>query len=599
MFQSLVCLYYLLHATCQADPPQESVLKLYKNISKNSPLKIRGTSATFHEGAVSWTIFGALQEKGKLHVPSSNWSVGQANYEVLVVNEPISDTLILPYADPVSNTAKNDHLKIRATQGEYEPASFVIRSGNEPLQNVHVAISQLKRDNSSDEITANNIDIRVVKCWYQSSDSIHRGVGKGKCLTPELLLHDANIIRVDFDHQVNLVRSLDKLRDADQLKPFTVSERMNQQIWLTVHIPENAIPGNYQGEIIIGFSIKGEYKQTKLKLFVEVLPFKLVDSPIEYVLFYMGWLKPPDYIGLDARGKTSNQMLNDFKDMKAHGLTNIAIDHQYKTKKSGQPDLDNLIPVMLLMREAGFNTSRYLYVDWKVSQYDNPIAYRNKIQGLHDIALANGFTELFVYHLDERNLDTILGAKQSLEITHSLGVKNFVATKPEFSNSLKGLLDIAILDRAKKGAAYKASSQGIIPWAYGTPQAGEEKPCAYRDVYGIKLWLDGFEGVCNYAYQTGVLGWDDWSDQKWRPHNMVYPTLDSPITTLQWEGFREGIDDMKYAATLLSLKHDSVNMMTAQDRKIFFTKILENDLPRNPTELRELIIKKLLSNYSR
>ena len=32
---------------------------------------------------------------------------------------------------------------------------------------------------------------------------------------------------------------------------------------------------------------------------------------------------------------------------------------------------------------------------------------------------------------------------------------------------------------------------------------------------------------------------------------MAYPTVDGVIDTLQWEGYREGVDDTRYLATLL------------------------------------------------
>jgi hypothetical protein len=32
---------------------------------------------------------------------------------------------------------------------------------------------------------------------------------------------------------------------------------------------------------------------------------------------------------------------------------------------------------------------------------------------------------------------------------------------------------------------------------------------------------------------------------------MVYPTVDGVIDTIQWEGFREGVDDVRYLSTLL------------------------------------------------
>ena len=66
--------------------------------------------------------------------------------------------------------------------------------------------------------------------------------------------------------------------------------------------------------------------------------------------------------------------------------------------------------------------------------------------------------------------------------------------------------------------------------------------------------MDGFDGSCNFAFQTqhkNHSGWDDWSNAKFRPHNMAYPTVSGNVRTLQLEGYREGIDDVRYASTLV------------------------------------------------
>jgi len=45
-------------------------------------------------------------------------------------------------------------------------------------------------------------------------------------------------------------------------------------------------------------------------------------------------------------------------------------------------------------------------------------------------------------------------------------------------------------------------------------------------------------------------GWNDFSGERYRQHNFVYPTADGVIDTVQWEGYREGIDDLRYWGTL-------------------------------------------------
>ena len=39
-------------------------------------------------------------------------------------------------------------------------------------------------------------------------------------------------------------------------------------------------------------------------------------------------------------------------------------------------------------------------------------------------------------------------------------------------------------------------------------------------------------------------------DRTYRDHVFAYPTLNGVIDTIQWEGFREAVDDVRYLTTL-------------------------------------------------
>ncbi|TFH06713.1 MAG: DUF4091 domain-containing protein, partial [Nitrosomonadales bacterium] len=63
-------------------------------------------------------------------------------------------------------------------------------------------------------------------------------------------------------------------------------------------------------------------------------------------------------------------------------------------------------------------------------------------------------------------------------------------------------------------------------------------------------------GAMNYAYQHefGQSLWNDFDDASAthaRDHVFAYPTSDGVIDTIQWEGWREGVDDTRYLATLI------------------------------------------------
>ncbi len=61
------------------------------------------------------------------------------------------------------------------------------------------------------------------------------------------------------------------------------------------------------------------------------------------------------------------------------------------------------------------------------------------------------------------------------------------------------------------------------------------------------LAVSGYDGAMDYIYYEG---WNDFNIGRLRQHNFVYPTADGVIDTIQWEGYREGIDDLRYWATL-------------------------------------------------
>jgi len=90
-------------------------------------------------------------------------------------------------------------------------------------------------------------------------------------------------------------------------------------------------------------------------------------------------------------------------------------------------------------------------------------------------------------------------------------------------------------------------------WSYGNPQCGKEEPETYRRNYGLALWKADYDGVCDYAYQCtmGKKIWDDFDFERYRDHVMAYPTINGVIPTIQWEGWREGVDDVKYLTTLI------------------------------------------------
>ena len=55
-----------------------------------------------------------------------------------------------------------------------------------------------------------------------------------------------------------------------------------------------------------------------------------------------------------------------------------------------------------------------------------------------------------------------------------------------------------------------------------------------------------------------MFAYGPWNDQDtflYKPMVLAYPISNGLVDTLAWEGFREGIDDMRYATRMLQLAH--------------------------------------------
>jgi hypothetical protein len=96
--------------------------------------------------------------------------------------------------------------------------------------------------------------------------------------------------------------------------------------------------------------------------------------------------------------------------------------------------------------------------------------------------------------------------------------------------------------------------------SYASPHTGPESPDLARRNHGMLLYKAWYDGSGNYIYYeaAGPDIWNDFGDH-FRNFNMVYPTRGGVIDTIAWEGFREGIDDVRYATHLKMLAAQAID----------------------------------------
>jgi len=524
------------------------------------------------------------------------------NSELLVYPwDPTSHRMVLPDMFPIPSLPGNT-LELTACPDEYEPASLIIRTKND-LSNITITKSDLLSEGGN-IIPSSALDIKIVKSWYQANiDSIRQSNPRKKYLVPELLLNDDTLIKVDEDSQTNFLRiELNNeiryinitnpdfempanavIKDAIFLKPFDLKSETNKQIWLTLKVPKNAKPDLYKGKLQIK-AMDTEVVEVEVK--ANILDFKLPTPALEYSIYYAGQLTSKESPPISYGGKNSTQYRVEFDNMKKHGLSSATI-----YQKPGSKQLKNALQIRA---DAGMNGDNLYVLGTKTG---NPTGdaelkkLKDEVSKWMEIAKEYNYKNVFIYGIDEGNLDIIRSQKQAWEIVHKTGAGIFVACPPSAVDIANGLLNIGVLSKSLDSeAAEKCHAGGAKVFSYGNPQVGVENSYIYRKNYGIDLWLAGYDGALNYAYQRGMGNiWNDFDHNRNRDHVFAYPVTDDVINTIQWEGFREAIDDVRYLTKLLS-----TGFMDEASLKEWFTQMQSDGY--SLSHIRENIIQKIITH---
>lgn len=457
------------------------------------------------------------------------------------VTPAITNNRVLPnYLPPEAKSG--EPIQLTACPGEYESGSFGVYALSD-MKGVRLTVSDLKGQGGT--IPTSALDLRVVKVWYQAGYNV--GFQNKYLLTPELLLKDDSLVEVDFEKKINILKyDKDAMRDADLLQPLNIPKGIVKQFWLTIHVPKGMTAADYEGNISItptgsaGLSIP-----VKLR----VLPFEL-DKPKEICSIYYRGVLRADKPTCTSELKTEEQMLAEFKDMVAHGITNPTVYQGPNGQNpDGSYDFTLLQRVFDLRKEAGMVGGPLLILGVGVGSPPE------LLKATIDLAKKNGFTEVYSYAADEASADALRTERADFEKVHRVGGKIFVAGYGDSFELVGDLLDMPVFaGQPDPVMAQVYHSVGGKILSYANPQGGVEEPETYRRNFGLNLWKAGYDGACTYAYQHSFgHAWDDYDDTHYRDHNMTYPTLNGDIPTVQLEGYREGYDDLRYLATLENL----------------------------------------------
>jgi len=349
-------------------------------------------------------------------------------------------------------------------------------------------------------------------------------------------------------------------QDAKELLPFFVPKGKLRQLWLTFFASEVCLPGNYKGKVVI--TAQNTLPQ-EIELEVKVLPIKLLPPLLDYAIYYRGKLKEVSYSPeIGSEWKTKKQMEAELQNMKSHGIDNPTVYQPFVQRENGSYGLHLLREVIEIRKKIGITGKPLLYLGLGTGapqQSEELEVLKKKVKSLITFIKKEGISDIYIYGIDEASGEQLKSERLAFKAVHEAGGKVFVACGSGFVDLVGDLLDLPIYNGIPpRSTIEKVHRFGHRIWNYGNPQCGVEEPLTYRRNYGLLLWQKGLDGTCDYAYQHAFGDiWDDFDHPKYRDHVMAYPTIDGVIPTIQWEGFREGVDDIRYLTTLIKIIHSS------------------------------------------
>ena len=495
----------------------------------------------------------------------------------------MAETKRLPDAFPFDGEP-GAPVRIVAARGEYEPGSFVVY----PLASqgkVQFKVGDLKSDDGA-VFPAKELDLRTVKVWYQAGNAwISYFQDAGFTLCPELILHDEDLIKVDTEKVANYARLTDakgkvryawltpprgvcgrfnnvpgssgaasfqamrpEFRDAPSFAGATLDEGVFKQFLLTAHVGEGTKPGLYKGAIAL---TKNGKAIGSIPVRLRVLPFTLpspktfrnperefIDHNSE---FYMNYASIRALNGNDG-DLARRQYMAIQSNLVAHGVTRPSNPEPIRrpaiARAAGQ-ELDHL----RVMRDCKLT-------DKAEMRYD-----ARRLRRLLDEAFP-GATELYVSWGDEYGLKLLRSVREMARIYRAEGMGFWGNCRLSYAagyDFVDYLNAPAFPDSSSAATADKVAivnPHGRLGW-YACQHVGVENPAFVRRQYGISPWRAGFTACYNYAHHLG--GFDDIAGDTFRAMNFIYGCGDGALDTLAWEGFREGVDDIRYATLLQTL----------------------------------------------
>lgn len=205
------------------------------------------------------------------------------------------------------------------------------------------------------------------------------------------------------------------------------------------------------------------------------------------------------------------------------------------------------------------------------------------------------------YGVDEATGPALTGQFPAWKDVKKMGTNIFTTCSGGNLPLVAGKIDLIIASGVpSRKNSHLCHSRNTLIWNYANPQAGtKDQPFPYRANFGFGCYAANYDGIATYSYNTTALHpWNDFDNKVEPDLAFVLHTADGMVDTPSWEGYREGIDDVRYATMLRKCiqkyqKHPQKGK-TASLADKFLLNINVHDPEFDPTWTRLQIIEFIL-----
>ena len=508
-----------------------------------------------------------------------------------------SDIQRLPDVYPTDGRA-GEPVRIVAAKDEYEPGSILVYPLKD-VQKVQPALTPFRTEDGK-VFPPQDLDLVVVKNWVQNRNAWYSYFGDtGWKIVPELLLHDENLIRVDVakmanyarftgadgkvtERWINPPRQMDgayferycgssvfqsmrrEFSDADAIQPIGLKRGEFKNLILTAHVRKTTPAGLYRGAVRLGGL--GEVLVT-----IRVLDFELPkpacffdDAKPFLVNFYT-------YSSLsaicDLNGGDTRLAIEQFKaimkDYVAHGQDVFWL---WGGQSGHTATSAEAVAQLAAMREAGMNDEQFVCA---ANLGNGATKTEAEAAARRSFASSKAFfgpkaKDIYMCHGDEPPPQWLKDQRGPVAAAQRAGYKFILAGSDNIFRKSAYQWDWHnIAKTPEDGSSTTAwnllGGDKYVAW-YANQHVGAENPAFNRRQNGMAAYLANYSALCNYAHHFG--SYDD-DSEIYRPMVFGYGQGKGVIDTIQWEGFREGVDDIRYATLMVRLARAAAKLGAA------------------------------------